>query len=111
MRQTGPRYRRRTERSSSELGNSSPIAIVLALNSQTRALAIWTGAVVALLGAIVTVVYFFQPWRTCPYDDAPSACAMLPADATVMTIAIWSAILGLAIFGFGVFMKRDETTR
>ena len=83
----------------------------LSMKKRTRALAIWTGAVVALLGAIVAVVYFFQPWRTCPYDDAPSACAMLPADATVMTIAIWSAILGLAIFGFAVFMKRDETTR
>ena len=75
---------------------------------RTRALAIWSGAGVALLGAIVTVVYLFQPWRTCPYDDSPSACAMLPMDATVMAIAMWSTLVGLVVWGIGMLLKRAD---
>tara|TARA_Y100000114_G_scaffold141082_1_gene146531 strand:- start:5103 stop:5246 length:144 start_codon:yes stop_codon:yes gene_type:complete len=26
-------------------------------------------AIVALAGALVIVVYFFQPWRSCDYED------------------------------------------
>lgn len=74
---------------------------------RARVLAVWSGAGVAILGAIVTALYFFQPWRTCPYDDSPSACAMLPVDATVMAIAMWSTLVGLVILSLGVFMKRD----
>ncbi len=81
----------------------------LGMKQRTRSLAIWSGAGVALIGSIVTVVYLFQPWRTCPYDDSPSACAMLPMDATVMAIAMWSTLVGLVILGLGVFMKRVDT--
>ncbi|WP_404434635.1 nucleotidyltransferase domain-containing protein [Microbacterium lacus] len=53
-------------------------------------------ALVALVGAIVTVVYFFQPWRSCEYEDTSAGCAMLPVDATVMAVA---AVVTLAAVG------------
>lgn len=71
-----------------------------------RRLTIWIGVVIACVGIAVTVVYFFQPRRTCPYDDAPSACAMLPVDATVMMIAMCSTVIGFASACFGLFATR-----
>lgn len=46
------------------------------------------GVVGGLVALIVTIVYVFQPWRSCPYDDSPAACAMLPGDAAVMMTAL-----------------------
>ncbi|PZR53717.1 hypothetical protein DNL40_06205 [Xylanimonas oleitrophica] len=57
-----------------------------------------TGALTAAVGAVVTVVYLFQPWRTCPDDDVPAACPMLPADAAAMSAAVVVTLLGLATF-------------
>ena len=70
-----------------------------------------SGAGVALIGGIVTVIYLFQPWRTCSYDDTPSACAMLPADATVMAIAMWSTLVGLVILGVALFLRPNVEAR
>lgn len=53
-------------------------------------------ALFAFGGAIVTVVYFFQPWRRCDYEDTSAGCAMLPVDATVMAV---SAVVTLVAFG------------
>jgi hypothetical protein len=52
------------------------------------------GGALALIGASVTVLYLFQPWRTCPYDDSPAACAMLTGDAVVMYAAMVVTLLG-----------------
>ena len=71
----------------------------------------WAGAGVALIGGILTVIYLFQPWRSCSYDDTPSACAMLPADATVMAIAMWSTLVGLVILGVALFLRPKEQAR
>lgn len=46
------------------------------------------GIVSGLVALVVTIVYVFQPWRSCPYDDSPAACAMLPGDAAVMMTAM-----------------------
>ena len=72
----------------------------------TKVLAIVIGAVIAIAGTIVTIVYFFQPWRSCPYDDTPSACAMLPGDATVMSIAMFGTLVGLVIVALGFLVRR-----
>ena len=69
------------------------------------------GAGIALVAAIVTIVYFFQPWRTCPYDDSSAACAMLPADAAVMTTAMIGVLVGLVILGVGLLTKGVEPAR
>jgi hypothetical protein len=64
------------------------------------------GGLLALAGFVTSVVYFFQPWRTCDYDDSPAACAMLPADAAVMTVAMFVAVFGLAVAVIGVYFLR-----
>lgn len=63
------------------------------------------GAGIALAAAIVTIAYVYQPWRFCPYDDSPAACATLPADAAVMAIAMLGVPVGLVILGVGLFAK------
>jgi hypothetical protein len=57
------------------------------------------GAAVAVLGGATAVLFFFQPWRSCPYEDTSVGCAMLPNDAAVMVIA-----LGIAVVGAGMFI-------
>jgi hypothetical protein len=60
---------------------------------------------------IFTIVYLFQPWRSCPYDDSPAACAMLPADATVMTIAMFGTLIGLVVLVLGLLVRRANAIR
>lgn len=60
------------------------------------------GAALALIGAGVTVLYFFQPWRTCSYEDSAAGCAMLDADAAVMVVAMVATLLGGILFLVGV---------
>ncbi|MCJ1703732.1 MULTISPECIES: hypothetical protein [unclassified Rathayibacter] len=60
-----------------------------------------TGAVLAPLGVIVAVVFLFQPWRTCADDDVAAACAMHPADATVMALGAVAAIVGVLLLWIG----------
>ncbi|MFP7834707.1 hypothetical protein [Marisediminicola sp. LYQ134] len=55
------------------------------------------GGVVTMVGLITAVVFFLQPWRTCPYDDVPAGCAMLPADAAVMEGALVVMFVGVCI--------------
>ena len=64
------------------------------------------GGLFALAGFVTSVVYFLQPWRTCDYDDTPAACAMLPADAAVMTVAMFVAVFGLAVAAIGAYFWR-----
>lgn len=54
------------------------------------------GVAAAIVGLCVTVLFVFQPWRTCPYDDGPAACAMLPGDAAMMAGAFALLCLGVA---------------
>ncbi|MDQ0743009.1 putative membrane protein [Clavibacter sp. B3I6] len=70
-----------------------------------RTLWLVLGAVLALVGAAVTVLYFFQPWRTCPYEDTAAGCAMLDGDATVMMIAMAVMLLGVSLFLAGVLQR------
>jgi hypothetical protein len=62
------------------------------------------GAVMTVGGFITSVVYLFQPWRTCDYDDTPSACAMLPGDAAVLMAAIIATMLGVFAFVGGLIV-------
>ena len=55
------------------------------------------GAVLTVIGAAVTVLYLFQPWRTCPYDDTAAGCGMLAGDAVVMTAAMAVTLLGAVL--------------
>ncbi len=62
-------------------------------------------ALIALVGAIVTVVYFFQPWRSCDYEDTSAGCAMLPADATVMALAAVVTLVAIGVCVFALLVK------
>ncbi|MDZ8202702.1 hypothetical protein RZO50_14365 [Microbacterium sp. SSW1-59] len=62
-------------------------------------------ALVALVGATVTVVYFFQPWRSCDYEDTSAGCAMLTGDATVMAVAAFTTLAAVFVFVFGLLAK------
>lgn len=57
------------------------------------------GGVLAALGLIGTVVFLFQPWRTCPYDESPAACTMLPGDyaALIAFLTLFGASCLLAV--------------
>jgi hypothetical protein len=31
-----------------------------------------SGSTPVVIGAVVSLIYFLQPWRTCPDDDVPA---------------------------------------
>ena len=63
------------------------------------------GTLVALVAGIVAVVFFFQPWRSCDYEDTSVGCAMLPADATIMGIAGFLSVIGVVVLIVGIVGK------
>lgn len=81
------------------------------MTQRMRTLAILSGSVVAVVGATITVVYFFQPWRSCDYEDTSIGCAMLPADATVMAVAMWTTLAGLVILALALALRRRQCPR
>lgn len=81
----------------------------MSLKAQRRVFA--TGALVAMVGVVVTVIYVFQPWRTCPYDDVSAGCTMLPADATVLFIAVLATLVGVAAVGWALVSGRNRADR
>ena len=60
------------------------------------------GGVTAIAAIVTSIVYMFQPWRTCPYDDTSAACVMLPADAAILSVALISSFLGLCVLVSGI---------
>lgn len=66
------------------------------------------GASVALSGAATAVLFFFQPWRSCPYEDTSVGCAMLPRDAAVMVTALGIAIIGAGMVVVGRLQSRQS---
>ena len=64
------------------------------------------GASVALLGAATAVLFFFQPWRSCPYEDVSVGCAMVPHDAAVMVTAFAIAVIGAGMLVVGRLQSR-----
>jgi len=63
------------------------------------------GSILAVAGFVVTVVYIFQPWRTCDYDDSPAACSMLPFDAAVLAIAMIAMVVGVVLAVGGAIVR------
>jgi hypothetical protein len=81
------------------------------MNPKLRGWLVAESAVVALVGAVVTIVYFFQPWRSCDYEDTSAGCAMLPADATVMAVAMFAALAAMVVFAFALMAKDRSEAR
>lgn len=72
---------------------------------------ITAGAVVILSGAVV-VLYFFQPWRSCDYEDTSAGCAMLPHDAAAMGVAVMACLasVGTLVAALTWPRSRPDTT-
>ena len=69
------------------------------------------GIAAAVIGLFGTVLYFFQPWRTCPYDDSPAACAMLPGDAAVMAAAFALLCVGVVTVVIALIVRTQTQSR
>lgn len=63
------------------------------------------GFILAVAGFVVTVIYLFQPWRTCDYEDSPAACSMLPFDAAVLAIAMTATVVGVILAMGGALIR------
>ena len=68
-------------------------------------------ALFALVGATVTVAYFFQPWRSCDYEDTSAGCAMLPVDAAVLAAAVVATILAIGVLALTLLFKKRSAVR
>ncbi|WAB83457.1 hypothetical protein OVN20_10365 [Microcella daejeonensis] len=66
------------------------------------------GGMFSLIGAVVTVVYIFQPWRSCEYEDSSTGCSMLPVDAAVMMAAMVATVVGLVLLAVGLILGSRE---
>ncbi|WP_209559768.1 hypothetical protein [Frigoribacterium sp. PvP032] len=81
------------------------------MTRRLRALLLVVGGVVTAVGAGLTLLYLLQPWRTCSYDDTPSACAMLPGDAAVLALSAVGTLVGTTVLLAGVLGTRPATER
>ncbi|MFF2452964.1 hypothetical protein [Isoptericola sp. NPDC058082] len=67
------------------------------------------GTALAVLGGVVSVVFFMQPWRTCLDDDVPAGCPMLPLDASIMEAAMIVTLFATAVAIAGAIGRRRTT--
>ena len=81
------------------------------MNPKVRGWLVGGSALFALAGAAVAVVYFFQPWRSCDYEDTSAGCVMLPADATVMGVAMVVTVLAVGVLVFALLAKGRSADR
>lgn len=72
---------------------------------------ILAGVTLTVGGAFTTVVYFFQPWRTCPDDDAPDACPMLALDYQIMSVAMLITVIGVVVLAVGIIVQLTRASR
>ncbi len=54
----------------------------------------------------MSFIYVLQPWRTCPDDDVPAGCPMLPDDAAILTVAMIVAVLATVMAGVGAAIRK-----
>lgn len=66
------------------------------------------GVIAASLGFVVTLVFAFQPWRTCE-DDVAIACAALPHDAALTIAGIVVLAAGIVAIFCGALEHRVAT--
>lgn len=66
-------------------------------------------AVITLIAMVVVVVYFLQPWRSCDYEDSSAGCAMLPEDATVMSMAMLTTLVSAAVLISTLLIRRHRS--
>jgi len=92
-------------------GNRERHPYACAMQPRVRRWLVSVAAIVALAGVLVTAVYFFQPWRSCDYEDTSAGCAMLAGDATVMGIAGFTTLVAVFILVFALMAKERSPAR
>jgi len=75
----------------------------------TRTRLIASGTAIAMISGAVVVLYFFQPWRSCEYEDTSAGCSMLPNDAAAMGVAVLVFVVGIVVLAAGLLMRRVPT--
>src|SRR5688500_8405440 len=73
--------------------------------ARARTIAIVLSACITAVAGFVTAICFFQPWRSCPYEDTSAGCAMLPGDAAVMAVSMLSTLVGLVLLGIALMLR------
>ncbi|MEU4384810.1 hypothetical protein [Promicromonospora sp. NPDC023805] len=79
------------------------------MRTRTSLALIVGGSTLAVIGAAVSFIYLLQPWRTCPDDDAPAGCPMLPDDAVILTMAMIVAVLATAMAVAGAAIRKRHS--
>lgn len=52
-----------------------------------------------LLGAVGSVIMFFQPWRSCPeIDDSSAGCPATSNDLALLGLAVAAMLIGLVLW-------------
>ncbi|MCI9857620.1 hypothetical protein MIBA_05225 [Microbacterium proteolyticum] len=59
-----------------------------------------------MISGAVVALYFFQPWRSCEYEDTSAGCSMLPQDAAAMGVAALVFVVGIVVLAAGLLMHR-----
>ncbi len=76
------------------------------MRSRTSLALIVGGSTLAVVGAVVSSIYFLQPWRTCSDDTEAAACPMLPGDAAILTAALIVTVLATALAVVGAANRK-----
>lgn len=66
------------------------------------------GALAALVGVVMAVVFGLQPWRECPEDDVAAGCVALPQDTAGMMLGVVVLGVGLVLLVTGARMRRPQ---
>lgn len=67
------------------------------------------GGVLALVGGVTTVIYIWQPWRSCSGEDTSAGCAMLSGDAAVMAAAMLVVVAGVVLLVVAAVLASSRT--
>lgn len=68
-----------------------------------------SGALAALVGVVIAVVFALQPWRECPEDDVAAGCVALPQDTAGLILGVVVLGVGLVLLVIGAGLRRRET--
>lgn len=68
-----------------------------------------SGFVSAAIGAAGVILFLLQPWRSCPGEDSPTACAMIPSDIIGLSIAGAMLVVGILIIWLGILFQNARS--
>lgn len=76
------------------------------MEKETGSRILAVGLALALVALVSVIILFFQPWRSCDYEDSSAGCAVLPRDATLMIMALIAGAVGMVLTMAGAMLRR-----